>query len=127
MLRSVLLLSAVSLLVLTGCPPRGGSNGDGTGDSTAITLTILVNTGGGTFDGIRYRVDEGEEMGVPAPADGWSDGAEAQLTDIDPGFYEIEAFYSECDPGWMAIGQLDEGDSETYTVGEDNLMNCWGR
>ncbi len=126
-MRSLLLLSALSLILLTGCPPRGGSNGGGSGDSTDITLTILVDSDSGTFDGVRYRVDEGDEMEVPAPADGWSNGVEAELTDLDAGFYEIEAFYSECDAGWNTIGPLDEGDDETYIIGEDNLVNCWGR
>ncbi len=126
-MRSLLVLSALSLILLTGCPPRGGSNGDGSGDATDITLTILVDSGVGTFAGIQYRVDEGEAMEVPAPADGWSDGAEAELSGLEPGFYEIEAFYSECEAGWQTIGQLEEGDDETYTIGEDNLVNCWGR
>ena len=125
-MRHTLLLSCLSLLVLVGCPPRGGSNGSG-GDSSTITLTILVEDDTGSFDGIRYRVDEGEEVEVPAPADGWSSGASAVLNDLDPGFYEIEAFYSDCDAGWQTIGTLEEGDDEEYSIGEDNLVNCWGR
>ena len=125
-MRHLTVLIGFSLVLLVGCP-RGGSNRANDGDPTTTTLTILVDAGGGSFDGIQIRVDDGEEMEVPAPADGWDDGAEAVLTDLEPGFYEIEAFYSECNAGWNTVGTIAEGDDFTYTVGEDNLVNCWGR
>ena len=49
------------------------------------------------------------------------------LEDLDPGFYEVEATYSSCNPGWGNVGKLAAGDDATYTITQDDLVDCWGR